>query len=155
MGEDETLFQYCQKLVIFSKDKTKILLCKRKGEADFDGIFSFPGGKMETSDASLENGVRREKREELGTKCRIKVFFDFVTNEFYVKKNGTSMVLPHYYGIFEEGEIEINEEYSEYKWVKLSELEEFEPKIQTIDGVVKRFLQISEVLEESQKYVLL
>jgi hypothetical protein len=47
---DTTLFQYCQKLIILSADKTKVLLAKRKGEADYDGIYSFIGGKMETTD---------------------------------------------------------------------------------------------------------
>ena len=37
-------FQYCQKIVVLSKDKNKVLLCKRKGEADYDGTFSFIGG---------------------------------------------------------------------------------------------------------------
>ena len=41
---DKYSFQICQKIVVFSKDHTKVLLCKRKGEPDFNGIFS----KIET-----------------------------------------------------------------------------------------------------------
>ena len=59
-------FQYCQKIVVLSKDRTKVLLCKRKGEADYDGIFSFIGGKMETTDISIIEGLKREKDEETG-----------------------------------------------------------------------------------------
>lgn len=46
-------FQYCQKLIVISPEKDTVLLCKRKGEADYDGVFSFIGGKMETSDISI------------------------------------------------------------------------------------------------------
>ena len=51
-----TLFQYCQKLIILSADKSQVLLTKRKGEADYDGVYSFIGGKMEntTTDQLVE-----------------------------------------------------------------------------------------------------
>lgn len=39
---DTTLFQYCQKLVIFDATFENVLLCRRKGENDFDGFFTFP-----------------------------------------------------------------------------------------------------------------
>lgn len=153
MINDKTLFQYCQKLVIFSKDGTEVLLCKRKGEEDFDGIFSFPGGKMEVSDNSLENGLKREKNEELGENCKIKMFLDYTSNEFYVKKNGLSMVLPHYFGLYEGGEITLNHEYSEFKWVKISELKDFEPKINTIEGAVAKLLKIKKIQKDSKNYI--
>ena len=60
------LFQYCQKLVVLSTDKQSVLLAQRKGEADYDGVFSFIGGKLETTDESLLAGMRREKNEEIG-----------------------------------------------------------------------------------------
>jgi hypothetical protein len=47
---ENLLFQYCQKIVVYSQDGQSVLLCKRKGEADFDSVFSFIGGKMERSD---------------------------------------------------------------------------------------------------------
>jgi len=41
-----------------------VLLAKRAGEADYDGTWSFIGGKMETTDATLVAGMQREKNEE-------------------------------------------------------------------------------------------
>jgi len=63
---DKYLFQYCQKIVVYSEDEASVLLCKRKGEADYDGDFSFIGGKMELSDKDFVAGLRREKNEEVG-----------------------------------------------------------------------------------------
>ncbi len=58
-------FQYCQKIVVFRNNNTEVLLAKRKGENDYDGTFSFIGGKMETTDNNPVEGMRREKNEEV------------------------------------------------------------------------------------------
>ena len=72
-------FQYCQKIVVFSKEVDKVLLCKRKGEADFDGTFSFIGGKMETTDGAILEGLRREKNEEVGEGFKVCIYPTFTT----------------------------------------------------------------------------
>lgn len=129
-------FQYCQKIVVFSQDQKSVLLCKRKGEVDYDGTFSFIGGKMETSDESILAGLQREKNEEVGINFRIKIFTTFTHNVLFRKKDGSSMILPHYLAIHENGEVELSEEYSEFKWVEIDKLSEFEPKIPNIDVMV-------------------
>lgn len=130
--QQNLFFQYCQKLVILSAERKSVLLAKRKGEADYDGVFSFIGGKMETTDESFIAGMKREKTEEIGPKAVVQVMPNVTYNALYRKKDGSSMVLPHVAGVYVSGEIEINEEYSEYKWVPLAELEAFEPKIDTV-----------------------
>ena len=59
---DRYLFQNCQKIVVFKDNNTKVLLAKRKGENDFEGVYSFIGGKMETTDDSIIKGIQREKK---------------------------------------------------------------------------------------------
>lgn len=139
---DTLHFQYCQKIVVFSDDKKSVLLCKRKGEQDYDGVFSFIGGKMETTDPSIIEGLRREKNEEIGDQCRIQVYPEFSTNLLFKKKDGSSMILPHYTAIFQSGEIILNDEYSEYQWVLLTDLKTFEPKIESIPETVSQVLRI-------------
>lgn len=41
-------------------------MAKRKGKNDYDGTYSFVGGKMETSDNGILEGLKREKNEEIG-----------------------------------------------------------------------------------------
>jgi ADP-ribose pyrophosphatase YjhB (NUDIX family) len=129
-------FQYCQKIVVFSNDKNSVLLCKRKGEQDYDGVYSFIGGKMETTDESIIDGLQREKNEEVGEDFKVKIYPEFTTNLLFRKKDGNSMILPHYYAVHESGEITLNEEYADYVWVQLAELDSFEPKIPSITDVV-------------------
>jgi|TARA_B100002003_G_scaffold245418_1_gene273202 ADP-ribose pyrophosphatase YjhB (NUDIX family) len=131
----ELHFQYCQKIVVLSKDKSKVLLCKRKGETDYNDVFSFIGGKMETSDASIIQGLKREKDEEVGEKFQIMIYPTFSSNLLFKKEDGNSMILPHYLAIYKEGDINLNEEYSEYQWVEINKLDEFEPKIANIPEI--------------------
>src|SRR5258708_4796958 len=105
------LFQYCQKLVILSADRQSVLLAKRKGEADYDGVFSFIGGKMETTDTSFVAGMKREKTEEIGPNAVVAVLPDETRNVLFRKKDGNSMVLPHIAGVYVSGNITLNEEY--------------------------------------------
>jgi len=126
------LFQYCQKLVILSADKQAVLLVKRKGEVDYDGVFSFIGGKMETTDASIVDGMKREKDEEIGADVKVNILPNETYNVLFTKKDGNSMILPHIPGILKSGDIKLNDEYSEYKWVSFVELDDFEPKIDNI-----------------------
>jgi len=128
-------------LVILSDDKTKVLLAKRKGEADYDGTYSFIGGKMETTDESLLAGMKREKDEEIGSAAKIKVLPNETYNLIFRKQDGNSMILPHIAGIYVSGEIQLSDEYSDYKWVPISELETFEPKIENIPELTQWALQ--------------
>ena len=70
---DTLLFQYCQKIIVFNDDCTKVLLAKRQGEQDYDGVYTFIGGKLETTDGSFIEGLRREKNEEIGVEARVSV----------------------------------------------------------------------------------
>ncbi len=151
---DRYLFQYCQKIVVLSKDKKKVLLCKRKAEADYDGAFSFIGGKMETSDSDLLAGLKREKNEEVGEGFKIKIYLGFSSNLFFRKKDGNSMILPHYLAIYESGEINLNEEYSEYKWVSLDKLKFFEPKIPSIPQTMEEIIKL-ESIAKPEDFILI
>ena len=146
-----TLFQYCPKQIVFSKDKTKILLAQRQGEQDYDGVFSFIGGKTETTDESLVAGLKREKDEELGPKARLKICWNMSCFQvLYRKKDGHAMVLPHHIALYQGGDIALNpEEYAAYKWVPIDELETFQPLIATTAPAVQAALRFLPLLEDA------
>lgn len=148
--QNQYLFQFCQKLVVFSADKQSVLFARRKGEADFDEYWSLIGGKMETTDGGIVEGIRREKDEEVGADFRIRVApMVSCYNVHYQKKNGTHMILPHYIAIHDAGDVVLNgEEYSEYTWVPLSELDDFGPKVDNTTSVVKNAQRLLPVLGE-------
>lgn len=102
----------------------RFLLCKRAGEADFDQVFSFPGGKVEQGDRTILAGMVREISEELGDAFR----FDLVSKRSflveYVRKDGAHMTLPHFFATCEEApRILLNrDEYSDFCWATLGEI---------------------------------
>ncbi len=143
-------FQFCQKIVVFSSDLKSVLLCQRQGEMDHNGTYSFIGGKMETTDASMLDGLKREKDEEVGPNFKIRICPKYSTNLFFIKKDGSRMILPHYYAVHVGGEIVLNEEYSGYKWVALDELVAFEPKIKNIPETVNDLLLLAKILDDKE-----
>ncbi len=145
---DKYSFQNCQKIVVLSEDKTRVLLCKRKGERDYDGVYSFIGGKMEITDSTIIDGMKREKEEEVGKDCNIFLYPAYNHTTLYRKNDGSYMLLPHYLAVYKGGNINLSDEYSEYKWVKLDELPDFEPKIPNITEVIDILLKLNSVLDD-------
>jgi 8-oxo-dGTP pyrophosphatase MutT (NUDIX family) len=143
-------FQFCQKLILFSEDWSKVFLAKRQGEADYDGTYSFICGKMETTDVSIAAGLKREKDEEVGKQFRVKVYMDATNNVLYRKNDGNSMILPHYVAQYVVGEVILNEdEYSDYAWIPVKDLASFEPKVETITEIVAWALRFKDCLGDS------
>jgi ADP-ribose pyrophosphatase YjhB (NUDIX family) len=131
-----------------------VLLCKRKWENDYDGIYSFIGGKMEITDESLMKGLEREKNEEVWEVCKIKVYPTFSTNLLFRKKSGDCMVLPHYYARHIEGDININEEYSDFQWVKITDLDQFEPKIPNIPDTIRKLMALQKIIIDTDFIII-
>lgn len=144
---NQLLFQYCQKIILLSEDYTKVLLAKRQGEQDYDGIFTFIGGKLETTDGGFVAGLRREKNEEIGEQASVSVLPTVTNNAYFQKKDGHHMVLPHYPAVYTGGDIILNEEYSEYRWVAFDELNNFEPKIEGIPRLANWAKQVASLAD--------
>jgi 8-oxo-dGTP pyrophosphatase MutT (NUDIX family) len=148
--QDPTLFfHYCPKLIVFSKDRKSVLLARRSGEADYDGAYTFIGGKTETTDGDLVSGLRREKIEEIGIDAKIIVCYMMSCYQvWYTKKNGNSMVLPHHIAIHQGGEIKLNPgEYDDYKWVSIKDIDQYD-HIHTTPPAVRAALRYLPFLTE-------
>lgn len=147
-------FQNCQKIVVFNRNNDSVFLAKRKGEKDYDGTFSFIGGKMEHQDKDIIKGLRREKNEEVGENFKIKLYPVFNTMNLFTKKDGNRMILPHYYAQYIEGEVLLNEEYSEYRWVSINDLPTFQPLIPTVPVVTNLLLKLTPIMTETEFVIL-
>lgn len=112
-------------------------MARRKGEADYDSTFSFIGGKMETTDEDIIAGLVREKNEEIGKAAKVRVYMSATNNLLFRKKDGSSVILPHYLAQYTGGEIVLNpDEYSEFRWVAVENLPQLTPKIENIPELV-------------------
>ena len=61
-------FRYCNCIVVFDKNKEKLLFCKR-AKNPYKGLLNFVGGKVEPEENS-ENAAYRELFEETGISRR-------------------------------------------------------------------------------------
>jgi len=101
---------------------------------------------MEISDKDIISAIQREKNEEVGENFKIEIYLEFSKNLTYKKKDGAYMILLHYLARHIDGEIKLNEEYSNYKWVDVKNLNSFEPKIKNIPKIVTVLLKLRKII---------
>lgn len=107
-------FKHSNCIVVFDKDKEKVLFCKREKEP-FKGLYNFVGGKVERGETS-EEAAYRELLEESGiTRTDIKLF-RFMDFTYYHME----FVLEIYVGILNKA-VELQEEVNPLEWMSMKE----------------------------------
>ncbi len=98
----------------------KYLILKRSEETSSSGLWNFPGGKKEEKESLQETAVR-ELREETGMQGEI-----IEEGEAYINNGelGYWYITPYLVEV--SGDIELNHEHSDYRWIKPENLEELE-----------------------------
>ncbi len=103
---------------IIKKDD-KILVTKRN-KGDFEGLFEFPGGKIEANE-SKEDALIREIKEELETELTI---LKYLLTIEYTYPN-FHLVMHNYLSTIDNYDIKLID-HSEAKWLKIDELDTVE-----------------------------
>ena len=101
-------------IVVFNKDLSKTLMCKRTKEP-YKGMYNLVGGKIEVPDDGLNEAYRELEEETNIHKSDIDLtyFMDIV----YVKWNKELEV---YYGILNK-DVQLVEEVNKLEWVSASD----------------------------------
>jgi mutator protein MutT len=107
--------------IIWNRDRSKILIDKRLPKGEFGGFWEFPGGKLEENEDAIAC-IHREIREELG--IEIEVLDHLITVEQNYGDHFSLNLIVHQ-ASYISGEPQALE-CSEIKWVKLSELNQYE-----------------------------
>ena len=111
-------------------DNEKFLITKRKHEL-FNGLWEFPGGKVEINESN-EQALIREIKEELNIDIKVNNFFmtvEYQYPEFY-------LIMDVYECIKTRGEINLDV-HSDLKWITYKDLDNFEWVPADIDIVNK------------------
>lgn len=109
---------YVVAAVIFDNDQN-ILITKRKHEL-FNGLWEFPGGKVEPNETN-EEALKREIKEELNLDIELNKFLTRVEYDYPT----FHLVMDVYVSKIISGFIDLTV-HSEIKWVKKSELDSVE-----------------------------
>lgn len=136
MSSQKALFHVGVVITLYN-DKGQILLAKRAPfKTHAPNVWENISGAVEEGEQPVE-ALQREIREELGEFVQYKI--GDVYNTFYTKlQNGRDLIgisfLCHYLG----GEISLNREHTEYKWVTLGEAIE----LTKTEGLKKEFASL-------------
>ena len=101
------------------KKNDLFLIANRSFETNSQGIWEFPGGKVEENE-TFSSALKREIKEELS--LNIKVGKIIATID--LNKTGKNISVHYYYAIISSGQISLNV-HSEFKWAPHSQLKTF------------------------------
>ena len=101
-------------IVVFNKDFTKTLMCKR-AKNPYIGMYNFVGGKVEKENDGLNEAYRELKEETNISKKDIKLIH--FMNLSYIKWNKELEV---YYGIL-NNDIQLVEEVNSLEWMSIDD----------------------------------
>ena len=101
-------------IVVFNREKDKVLFCKRKKEP-FKGRLNFVGGKVEPSETS-EEAAYRELQEETGISRQHICLYRLMDLTYYYQ----DFILEIYVGRL-DGDVALKEETNPLLWLSLEE----------------------------------
>jgi 8-oxo-dGTP diphosphatase len=104
---------------IIENERSELLIARRGKGKSQEGLWEFPGGKIEQGE-SVEDCLRRELREEMCIEIEPYAHFG-VNDHFYGEKH---IRLIAWKAAFLRGEIRLAD-HDAYRWVKREELAEY------------------------------
>ena len=107
-------FKHYNCIVVFNKNRDRILFCKRM-KPPYEGLYNFVGGKVEPGENSI-HAAYRELYEETGISRNQITLFPLMDITYYQRK----FVLELYVGQLQD-EVELIEEKNPLTWMPLTE----------------------------------
>jgi len=138
---------------IICKDGKYLIVKRSPDKKVFPGKWTVPGGGLEvtdyintektTSDAwyfAIENSLKREVREEVGLEVEnLKYLLDLV----FIRPDNIPVATLSYYCDYKSGEVVLNAENVEYKWILASEARNYE----LISGIAEEIEMADRILK--------
>ena len=132
----------------------KFLITKRSlNKKAFPGKWTVPGGGLETDDYintakttadhwyfAVENSLRREIKEEVNLEVeKIKYLLDIT----FIRPDGTPVVILSFYCHYKSGEVRLDKDSVDYKWVTCEEAKNYD----LVEGLLKEIEMADKILK--------
>lgn len=136
----------------------KYLITKRAShKKSFPNKWTVPGGGLDVGDYinepvttkagqwyyAIEKTLRREVREEVNLEIEKP---QFLLDLVFISPDGQPCIVLSYYSKYKSGEIKLDEDSSEYKWVTLREAKGYD----LIDGILEEIEMVDKVLNSKK-----
>jgi 8-oxo-dGTP pyrophosphatase MutT (NUDIX family) len=134
----------------------KYLIVKRSLDKKvFPGKWTVPGGGLETTDYidtkkttedawywAVENSLKREIKEEVGLEVgKPNYLLDLV----FIRPDNIPVVTLSYYCEWKSGEVKLNDENVDYKWVSAEETKDYD----LISGIAEEIEMVEKIIKKS------
>ena len=123
--------------VIVRNTEGRVLILKRQPSGYGAGQWCLPGGKVEYGE-TVEQAVRKELKEETSLDCLEATFLFY--QDSLAPEPGKIHGINLYFACRTVGEIELNEESTEFRWISREELAGFDLAFRNQEGL-ERFWQ--------------
>jgi 8-oxo-dGTP diphosphatase len=150
--KDRELHRMVSTAIIY-KDGKYLLLRRSLSKKVFPGKWTVPGGGLEVDDYintpkttkdhwyfAIEKSLRREIKEECNLEVgKIKYLLDIA----FIRSDGIPVVILSFYCPYKSGEVKLDEDSIDYKWVTYEEakkydlVEGFLEEIEMVDRILK------------------
>jgi mutator protein MutT len=122
---------------IILDEHKRILILKRADKFAFGNMWCLPGGKIDFGQTA-EEAVAMEVEEETSLICRTCKFLFYMDG--LPLKTGDNHYLTLYFACQADGSIGLNEESSEYTWVRPEDMEKYEIAFGN-DEAIRKYLK--------------
>lgn len=123
--------------IILQNNRKEFLFLKRKNAKNADGLWCLPGGSINFGETAHQACIRETKEETNLDISNIKFlsYYDLLPIAGQTEKHCLGL----YFKADFSGNIELNKESSEFKWINLKNINDFKIAFNQ-DKVIKKFL---------------
>ncbi len=146
------LHRVCSTAII-RKDGKYLIVKRSADKTAFTGRWYVPGGGLEkedyintpktTPDAwyfAVENSLKREIKEETGLEVGK---LNFLLDCVFIRPDAIPVVVLSYWGGYKSGDVKLNEENDDYKWVTFEEAKNYD----LIEGILEEIKMVDDILK--------
>ena len=136
---------------IICKDGKYLIEQRSPNKKVFPGKWTVPGGGLEVSDYvdtpkttadawyyAIENSLKREIKEEANLEVEK---LQYLCDMTFIRPDGIPVVILSYYCDYKSGDVQLNEESVDYKWVTLEEAKNYD----LIEGILEEIEMVDKI----------
>ncbi|MGB2762609.1 MAG: NUDIX domain-containing protein [Minisyncoccales bacterium] len=138
---------------IIHKDGKYLIVRRSLNKKAFSGKWTVPGGGLEVDDYinlpkttndhwyfAIEKSLKREIKEEVNLEvARLKYLLDIA----FIIPDGTPAIILSFYCDYKSGEVKLNEENIDYKWLTYEEAKNYD----LIEGILEEMEMVDKILK--------